>query len=61
MFDQLVHTVQLQLAQGDIAAARGSLDKLWSVVAAKEERTIAHDLGNVIQRAIFEQYASEEV
>lgn len=56
-FNQAISQTEALLAGGDIELARVALDRAWSLAGqVKARRTKAHDLGNMIQRAIFEAY-----
>lgn len=58
MFNNLTSKITETLQAGDVEAARKLLDIAWQHANDEAERKRAHDLGNVIQREIFNQYVA---
>jgi len=59
MFNQIMSQVSKELTAGNLEHARELLDELWKIAVEPIERKTAHDLGNKIQGAIFEQYLNQ--
>lgn len=55
-FNEIVHRAIEALEGGRIKEACRLLDEAMSLATSKEERTVLHDLGNEIQKAVFAEY-----
>lgn len=56
-FQSIIADTRKLLGQGSIDAARARLDDAWKVAGKdKDNRKVAHDMGNQIQAAIFDAY-----
>jgi hypothetical protein len=52
-----VAEIKALLAKGDVEGATAVLNEAWNVAGQhRASRTVAHDLGNEIQKALFAQY-----
>jgi hypothetical protein len=61
MFTAKVLEIKALLKQGNVQAATEVLNQAWNIAGKdKASRTVAHDLGNEIQRVIFEQFEASE-
>lgn len=58
-FQALVSETELNVKLGNTKSASNCLDALRSVAKTQTERKIVHDLGNDIQKLIFEDYLKQ--
>lgn len=59
-FQAKVNEIRVLLAQGNVKGATDVLNQAWNLAGeVQAQRTIAHGLGNEIQKALFAQYAQE--